>query len=308
MDKRSRIYIAGHSGFIGGAVLRRLKECGYKNLILRTHKQLDLTDRCKTEKLFTEERPEYVFLLAARVGGIQANSTFPAEFLFQNIAIQTNVIHTAYKSGVKKLLFLGSACMYPKLCPQPIKPEYLLTGPIEPTNEPFAVAKICGVKMCQAYNRQYRTNYICAVPVTVFGPGDRFGGNGHVAANLIQRFHEAKIRNKKEMLIWGTGKPKRELLFIDDAAEGCIFLMQNYNDSRLINMGGVREVSIKELAARIKKITGFKGKLVYDRTKPDGTPRRLMDSSRILKLGFTPKISLDDGLQLTYDWYRRNIK
>ncbi len=308
MNKNSRIYIAGHSGFIGGAVLRRLKEFGYKNFVLRTYKQLDLTDQRKTERLFKEEKPEYVFLLAARVGGIQANSVFPAEFIFQNIAIQANVIHASYKFGVKKLLFLGSACMYPKFCPQPMKPEYLLTGSIEPTNEPFAVAKICGVKMCQAYNQQYKTNFISAVPATVFGPGDHFDANGHVVASLIRRFCKAKSENKKEEVIWGTGKPKRELLFINDAAEACIFLMKNYNDSKLINIGGVKEVSIKELAIRIKKMVDFEGKITYDTSKPDGMPRRLMDSFNILKLGFKPKVSLEDGLRFTCEWYRRTIE
>jgi len=307
MDKNSRIYIAGHTGFIGGAVLKQLKEAGYKNYVLRTHKQLDLTDQRKAEKLFKEERPEYVFLLAARVGGIQANSVYPAEFIFQNIVIQTNVIHASYKFNVKKLLFLGSACMYPKACPQPMNPEHLLTGLIESTNEAFAVAKICGVRMCQAYNRQYKTKYICCVPATAYGPGDHFGLNGHVVSSLIERIHKAKVFGKKEVAVWGSGKPKREFMYIDDIARALIFLMQKYEGSGIMHIGAGRDTSIKELACLIKEIIGFRGRLNFDATKPDGNSRRLLDSQEIKKLGWDATIDLSAGLRLTYKWYKTQI-
>jgi GDP-L-fucose synthase len=303
MNKNARIYIAGHTGFIGSALTRRLKTQGYKNLLLKTHGQLDLACQSKTEAFFKEYRPEYVFLLAAKVGGIQANILQPAEFIFENIIIQTNVMHAAWKYGVKKLLFLGSACMYPKFCLQPMRPEYLLTGPIEPTNEPFAVAKICGIKMCQAYRRQYRKNFICAVPATVYGPGDHFDESGHVVAGLIQKFHQAKSNKGRVVKIWGTGKPRREFLYIDDAIEACIFLMQRYNEEVLINIGTKQEVSVRELATNLKEISGYKGKIIYQTDKPDGIPRRLLDAKKIFSLGWKPKVSLDVGLRQAYNWY-----
>lgn len=302
MKKNSRIYIAGHTGFVGSALTRKLKALGFKNLILRTHKEIDLTDQDKVRKLFKSTRPEYVFLLAAKVGGIQANNAYPADFIYQNISIQANVIQVAYIYNVKKLLFPGSACMYPKHCPQPIKEDYLLSGPIEPTNEPFAIAKIAGVKMAQAYNRQYKTNFISVVPATIYGPQDHFDESGHVMAALIRKF------SGKEVIVWGSGRPKREFIFIDDAVEAMIFLMQNYSGSEIINIGTGKEISIKELAQKIKEITSFQGKITFDTGKPDGMPARLLDSSKILNMGWKPKVNLEEGMQVTYDWYRLNLK
>ncbi len=306
-----------------------MKELRYNNLIFKTHKELDLTNQAKTEKLFKDSRPEYVFLLAAKVGGIYANNTYPADFIYQNIAIQSNVIHAAYKYGVKKLLFPGSACMYPKFCLQPMKEEYLLTGAIEPTNEPFAVAKIAGVKMCQAYNRQYKTNFICVVPATVYGPGDHFNLNGHVMAALIEKFHGKEVNPVREqnsltgcavggikppvafsngVKIWGTGKPKREFIFIDDAVEALIFLMKNYSGNEIINIGTRAEISIAGLAREIKEIISFKGNVSYDKNKPDGIPRRLLDSTKLLNMGWIPKVELKKGIKLACEWYISNVK
>ncbi len=308
IKKNSRIYIAGHTGFIGSAVLNKLKETGYKNLIYRTHRELDLTDRRATEKLFSSLRPEYVFLLAAKVGGIKTNNDYPADFFFQNITLQTNVIHAAYKYKANKLLFMGSSCMYPKLSPQPMKPKDIMTGPLEPTNEPFALAKICGLKMCQAYNKQYKTRFICAVPATVYGPGDHFDERGHVVAGLIERAHLAVIDSTHNKLtVWGSGNAKREFLFINDAADACIFLMNRYDNNELIHIGSKQEVSIKALAKKIKSISGYQGKIIFQKNKPDGNPRRLLDSSKIFSLNWRPRVSLDDGLRRTYEWYRRNI-
>lgn len=302
MQKKSRIYVAGHTGFVGSALSAKLKNLGFKNLILRTHKQLDLTDQDRVDKFFKEYRPEFVFLLAAKVGGIYANSIYPADFFYQNIAIQANVIQASYKYKVKKLLFPASACMYPKYCPQPMEEEYLLTGPIEPTNEPFAIAKIAGVKMCQSYNRQYKTNFISVVPATIYGPGDHFGINGHVMAALIEKFC------RKEVKIWGTGKPKREFIFIDDLAGALIFLMQNYQGSEIIHIGTGMEISIKSLAEKIKDIARFKGKVTFEAGKPDGAPRRFLDSAKLLNLGWSPEVDLEKGIKLTYTWYRTNLK
>ncbi|MDP3791559.1 MAG: GDP-L-fucose synthase [Candidatus Omnitrophota bacterium] len=305
MNKNSRIYVAGHTGFIGSALVRKLKADGYKNLILRTHKELDLTDCIKIDKLFKDSRPEYVFLMAAKVGGIYANNTYPADFICQNIAIQTNVIHSAYKYGIKKLLFPGSACIYPKHCPQPMKEKYLLSGSIEPTSESFAVAKIAGIKMCQSYNRQHKTDFICVVPATVYGPGDHFGREGHVVAGLIERANLAAIdpgRNK--FTVWGTGAPKREFMFIDDAAEGFIFLMNKYDKSELVHMGVGKETSVRVLAEKVRNVIGYNGKIIFQKDKPDGTPRRLLDSSKIFSLGWRPKVSLDDGLRRTCECCR----
>ena len=296
MKKNSKIYIAGHTGFIGSALLATLKKKGYKNLIYKMHKELDLTDQNKVDAFFRRTKPEYVFLLAARVGGIHANSTYPAEFIYQNLAIQSNVMHAAYVHGVKKLIFPGSACMYPKACPQPMKEEYLLSGQVEPTNEPFAIAKIAGIKMCQAYNHQYKTRYICCVPATVYGPGDHSGPNGHVVSGLIERIRNAKISGQKEVMVWGTGKPKREFMYIDDVADALIFLMQEYREDGIINIGSGVEASIKSLASLIKSIVGFKGSLVFDVSKPDGNARRLLDSTRMNTMGWKPKVSLKTGL------------
>lgn len=302
MNKNSPIFVAGHTGFLGSALTRKLKALGFKSLILKTHKEIDLTDQDKVDKLFKKTRPEYVFLLAAKVGGIRANHTYPADFIYQNIAIQANVMQAAYKYKAKKLIFPGSACMFPKYCPQPMKEDYLLTGLIEPTNEPFAVAKIAGVKTCQAYNRQYKTDFISVVPATIYGPGDHFDVDGHVMAALIKKFCEREVK------VWGSGKPKREFIFIDDVVSALIFLMQNYSGSEIINIGTGTEISIKNLAQKINDITLFKGKVTFDISKPDGMPRRLLDSRKLLNMGWRPKVDLDKGIKLTCAWYNTNTK
>ena len=304
MKKNSSIYVAGHKGLIGSAIMRKLKLQGCKNIITRTHKELDLADKRKVESFFTKEKPEYVFLAAAKVGGIYANNAYPAEFIYQNLMIQINVIDLSYKYDVKKLLFLASSCIYPKTCKQPMKEEHLLTGPIELTNEAFAVAKLAGIKMCQAYNRQYRTNFISVIPANVYGINDRFDENAHVVSSLIKNFHEAKIKAQEGVTIWGSGKSKRDFLYVDDLADACLFLMKNYNSSEIINVGTGVETSIKELAELVRQITGFKGKTIYDTTKPDGNPRRFLDSSKIKALGWEPNIVLNKGLRLTYNWYK----
>lgn len=306
MDRFSLIYVAGSSGLIGSAVVRYLKKDGYKNILTSTHKELDLIDTKKVEIFFRKNRPEYVFLCAGKVGGIFANYTYPADFIYQNLAIQTNVIKMCHKYKVKKLLFLGCSCIYPKVCKQPIKEEYLLTGTIESTNEPYAIAKIAGIKMCEAYNRQYKTNFISAIGATVYGENDNFSEEGHVVGSLIKKFHDAKIKCESEVVIWGTGKPKREFIFSEDMADACIFLMKNYNKNEPINIGTGKDISIKKLAELIKDIVGFKGKIVYDKTKPDGIPKRLLDISKISSLGWKPKTDLKKGLMLTYNWYKKN--
>lgn len=304
MKKNSLIYVADHKTFIGSALVRKLKEKGYKNLLLP--KNLDLILQKAVETFFKKAKPEYVFLPSARSGGIQANINFPAEFIYQNTQIQTNIINAAFRFGVRKLLFLGSACSYPKICRQPIKEEYLLTGPVEKTSEPFAIAMIGGIKMCESYNRQYKTNFIAAIPTNAFGPGDDFSESGHVIAGLIRKFHKAaKERPEKaEVRIWGTGKPKREFLYVDDLAEACLFLMRNYKGSELINIAGGKELSIEKLAGLLQKIAGFKGKIIYETEKPDGMLCRALDSGKIFKLGWRPKIKLEQGLKLTYQWYQ----
>lgn len=305
MKKNSLIYVVKHEGFLGSAIVRKLKEKGYKNLLLKTDKELDLTEQKTVERFFKKSKPEYVFLSSIKEGGILANTTYPADFIYQNIMAQINIINSAFKYGVKKLLFLGSACAYPKICPQPIEESYLLTGLIEPTNEPYAIAKISGIKMCQAYNKQYKTNFICAIPTNTYGPNDNFDEEGHVIAGLIKKFCQAKIKSKKNRVvkIWGTGKPRREFLYIDDIADACIFLMSNYNSNEIINISGGEEVSIRQLVNILKKITGFKGKIIYETEKPDGIPRRLLASNKIFKIGWYPKIDFKKGLKLTYDWY-----
>jgi len=303
MKKNSLIYVAGHTGLVGSAIVRRLLKLGYKNLLFKTHRELDLTDKKKTEVFFKKGLPEYVFLAAAKVGGIFANNRYPADFIYQNIMIQTNVIELAYRYRVKKLLFFGSSCIYPKICPQPIKEEYLLSGHIEPTNEPYAIAKIAGIKLCQSYNRQYGTNFISVIPANIYGPGDHFNDEGHVIPNLIKKFHEAKKRKEKGVAIWGTGKPRRDFLYGDDLAEACILLMNRYRGSEIINIGSENGISILKLATLIKEIVGFKGRIVYDRMKPDGMPRRLLDISKITALGWRPKAELRRGLRLTYEWW-----
>lgn len=308
MKKNSRIYIAGHTGFIGRAVLANLRKLAYNNLAYTPRAKIDLTDQTAVYSFFKRTKPEYVFLLAARVGGIYANRTYPAEFIYQNLAIQSNIINAAYLYGTKRLIFPGSACMYPKNCPQPMNEEYLLNGQIESTNEPFAIAKIAGIKMCQAYNRQYNMKCICCVPATVYGPGDHFGTNGHVISGLIERIHNAKTAGKRELEVWGTGKPKREFIYIEDAADALILLMQKYTDNRLINIGTGMEISIKQLVFLLKTIIGYDGKIIFDTTKPDGNRRRLLNSKNIGTLGWKPRVGLKEGLLKTYKWFQQKVK
>jgi len=371
MELDSKIYIAGHRGLVGSAIHRKLKEKGYANIIGRTHKELDLERQAQVESFFQEQRPEYVFLGAAKVGGIWANNSLPAEFIYSNIIVEVNVIHSAYLTGVKKLLFLGSSCIYPKHCPQPMKEEYLLTGPLEATNEPYAVAKIAGIKTCQSYNRQYGTNYISVMPTNLYGPNDNFDlETSHVLAAMIRKFHLAKLaakgdwegiqkddarygpipkdlcaaiggsetnpqsaiparhrsrharhrkaqprrtgsgeaggRNPQSVILWGSGTPKREFLYVDDLADACIFLMNQYDESDIINIGRGEDISIAELALLVKDIVGYAGDIEYDIEKPDGTPRKLLDVGKLRRLGWKPKISLEEGIGKTYEWYGRN--
>lgn len=297
----SKIYVAGHLGMVGSAIVRRLDAVGFTNLVLRTRKELDLTNQAAVDAFFANERPEFVFLAAAKVGGIHANDTYPAEFLRDNLAIQTNVIHSAWKHGAKKLLFLGSSCIYPRDCPQPIKEEYLLTGPLEPTNEWYAIAKIAGLKMCQAYRKQYGFDAICAMPTNLYGPGDNYHPeNSHVVPALIRRIHEAKQRGDEEVVIWGTGMPRREFLHVDDLAEACLLLMQRYSGEQIVNVGSGEEVSIAQLAQQIAKSVSYRGRLVFDASKPDGAPRKLLDATTIHVLQWRSKIPLIAGLVETH--------
>ncbi len=301
MEPDSKIYIAGHRGMVGSALLRRLERMGFRNFILRTSSELDLRNQQAVADFFSLEKPEYVFLAAARVGGILANNTYRADFLYENLQIQNNVIHNAWKTGVKKLLFLGSSCIYPKSAPQPIKEEYLLTGLLEPSNEPYAIAKIAGVKMCEAYRSQYGCNFISVMPSNLYGPNDNYNlENAHVLPALLRKFHEATINNQPEVIVWGTGKPRREFLHTDDMADACLFLMNNYNEAGLINIGMGEDLSIKELAEMIKEITGYEGKIVFDTSKPDGTPRKLLDVSKLNYLGWKARINLESGIQEVY--------
>jgi len=289
--------------------VRRLETAGFKNLILKNRKELDLRDQASVNNFFEKERPEYVFLAAAKVGGINANNIYRAEFLYDNLIIETNIIHAAYLHGVKKLLFLGSSCIYPKLAQQPLKEEYLLTGLLEPTNEPYAIAKISGIKLCEAYRDQYDCNFISVMPTNLYGPGDNYDlQNSHVLPALIRKFHEAKVSKTKAVEIWGSGSPLREFMYVDDLADACYFLMENYNDKLFINSGTGEEVSIKQLALLVKEIVGFEGELKFDTTKPDGTPRKLMDSSRLHNLGWRHQTSLKDGLKLTYQRFLQEIE
>lgn len=300
MHTSSRIYVAGHHGMVGSAIVRRLQAEGFDNLVLRTRQELDLTDQGAVEDFFAAERPEYVFLAAARVGGIHANNTYPAEFLRNNLAIQTNVIHSAWENGAKKLLFLGSSCIYPRDCPQPIKEEYLLTGPLEPTNEAYAIAKIAGIKMCQAYRRQHGFDAICAMPTNLYGFGDNYHPeNSHVVPALIRRFHEAKAVNAEEVVVWGSGTPLREFMHVDDLAAALLMLMRCYSKAEIVNVGTGEEVSIGELAQLIAGTVGYEGAIRFDASKPDGTPRKLLDSSHLAGLGWRPLIPLQQGLYLT---------
>jgi GDP-L-fucose synthase len=304
MRENSRIYVAGHRGLVGSAIVRKLREDGFDNLLLRTHGELDLTRQEEVEKFFEGENPEYVFLAAAKVGGILANNTFPAEFIYTNLCIQNNIIRASYLSGVKKLVFLGSSCIYPKLCPQPIKEEYLLSGYLEPTNEAYAIAKIAGIKMCEFFNRQYGTNFIGVMPTNLYGPNDNFDlETSHVLPAMIRKCHEAKVSNKREVVIWGTGSPRREFLHVDDLADACLYLMVNYDGREIVNIGVGEDLTIRELAEMIAGVIGFKGKLRFDTSKPDGTPQKLLDVSRLNNLGWQAKISLEEGIRRTYDWY-----
>jgi GDP-L-fucose synthase len=301
MEKQSKIYIAGHRGMAGSAIKRKLEAEGYNNFVLRTSAELDLRNQRGVTDFFAKEKPDYVFLAAAKVGGIVANNTYRADFIYDNLMVQNNVIHESYKNGVKKLLFLGSSCIYPKLAPQPLKEEYLLTGLLEHTNEPYAIAKIAGIKMCDAYRAQYGCNFISVMPTNMYGPNDNYDLNtSHVLPALLRKFHEAKQAEKKEVVIWGTGSPRREFMHVDDAAEACLFLMKNYNEPGLVNIGVGEDLTIKELAERIKDITGFDGQIVFDTTKPDGTPRKLMDVSKLNALGWKASIPLKEGVERVY--------
>jgi len=310
MNKTHKIYVAGHRGMVGSAIIRKLKEQGISKIITKTSRELDLRDQTSVDSFFNKERPDYVFLAAAKVGGILANNTYRGTFIYDNLMIQTNVIHASYRTEVKKLLFLGSSCIYPKLAPQPLEEDSLLTGLLEPTNEPYAIAKIAGIKMCEAYRSQYGCNFISAMPTNLYGPNDNYDlKKSHVLPALIRKFHEAKLHNKSSVEIWGTGSPKREFLHVDDLADACYFLMNHYEGSQHINVGSGEEISIKELALLIKSIIGFDGNLVHDLSKPDGTPRKLMDNRSLVNLGWSPKIKLENGISSVYNslsnqsWY-----
>jgi GDP-L-fucose synthase len=304
MELNSKIFVAGHSGMVGSAVVRRLKELGYNNLILKSRKELDLTNQFQVSQFFHFENPDYVFLCAAKVGGIKANNDYKADFIYQNLMIQSNVINSSRNSGVKKLIFLGSSCIYPKLSQQPIKEEYLLNGHLEPTNDSYAIAKISGIKMCQSYNQQYGTNFICLMPTNLYGPNDNYDlNNSHVLPAMIRKFHEAKLENKDKVEIWGTGSPMREFLYVDDLADACIFLMNNYNSSEIINIGTGLDITIKDLAQVVKEVVGFTGDIYFNTDMPDGTPRKLLDVSKLSNLGWSYKTSLREGIEKTYKHY-----
>lgn len=301
VEKNAKIYVAGHRGMVGSAIVRRLEKEGFENIVTRTSAELDLRDQAAVAQFFSAEKPEYVFLAAAKVGGIVANNTYRAEFLYDNLLIQNNIIHNSYLNGVKKLMFLGSSCIYPKMAPQPLKEDYLLSGPLEHTNEPYAIAKIAGIKMCDAYRAQYGCNYISVMPTNLYGYNDNYHPeNSHVLPALIRRFHEAKESNASEVTIWGSGSPKREFLFADDLADACCYLMENYNEPNLINIGTGEDISIKDLALLVSKVIGFGGELRFDLSKPDGTPRKLMDVSKLHSYGWKHKIELEEGIRLAY--------
>jgi GDP-L-fucose synthase len=303
MDRGAPIFVAGHRGLVGSALVRRLRAEGCQRLLLRTRGEVDLLSQAAVNAFFEAERPRYVFLAAAKVGGILANDTYPAEFIYQNLVIETNVIHAAWRCGAEKLLFLGSSCIYPKHAPQPMREEHLLSGPLEPTNEPYAVAKIAGIKMCQAYNRQYGTRFISVMPTNLYGPNDNYDLEGsHVIPALLRKFHEAKVAGAASVQVWGTGAPRREFLHVDDLADACLFLMDRYDESEIVNIGVGEDVTIKELAALVARVVGFTGAIEFDAGKPDGTPRKLLDVSRLTGLGWRPKWPLEEGLRDAYGW------
>lgn len=309
MKKTSKIYVAGHLGLVGSAIVRRLKKAGYQNIITRSRKELDLLNQKAVDDFFKKEKPEYVFMAGAKVGGILANQTYPADFIYENLMVSTNVIYASYKHSVKKLIFLGSSCIYPKLAPQPIKEEYLLTSPLEISNEAYAIAKIAGVKMCQHFNKQYKTKFIAVMPTNLYGENDNFHlESSHVLPAMIRKFHEAKKNNNTSITLWGTGTPKREFLHVDDLADALLFLIKEYDGEEIVNIGSGKDLSIKELAEKIKKITNFKGRIIWDKTKPDGTPRKLLNIDRLKKIGWAPKIDLTTGIKKTYTWFLKNEK
>lgn len=309
MDRKAKIYVAGHKGLVGSAIVRKLRENGYENLIGRSSTEVDLQNQAAVNEFFAWEKPEYVFLAAAKVGGIWVNSTRPAEFIYDNLMIEANVIHAAYQNSVKKLLFLGSTCIYPKLAPQPMKEEYLLTSSLEPTNQAYALAKIAGLELCRSYNLQYGANFIAIMPTNLYGPNDNFDlESSHVLPALIRKFHEAKLSNSQQVVVWGTGTPIREFLHVDDMADACLHLMLHYNENKIINVGTGQGISIRELAILIKDVVGYSGDIVFDTDKPDGTPIKVSDPGRINATGWQPKISLQQGLAMTYEWYVNHIR
>ncbi len=306
MNAESKIYVAGHRGLVGSAILRRLKLEGYENLVTRTHEELDLTDERKVDEFFKEQKIEYVFFAAAKVGGILANASRPVEFLRDNLYIELNVIGAAQRHGVRRLMFLGSSCIYPKFASQPIKEEYLLTGELEPTNEPYALAKIAGIKLCQAYSREYAADFLSVMPTNLYGPGDNFDLEGsHVLPALIRKFHKAKVNGEQRVVVWGTGTPRREFLHVDDLADACVYLMRNYASSEILNVGVGKDISIGELAELVRGVVGYQGEIVYDTSKPDGTPRKLLDVSKLHDLGWQASIPLREGLEQTYSWFQK---
>lgn len=309
MEKNSKIYVAGHTGMVGSAIVRCLNCRGYHNIISRTHTELDLTNQIAVKKFFYEQKPEYVFLAAAKVGGIHANSTYPADFIMENMLIECNVIKSCYENGIKKLMLLGSSCIYPKLCPQPIKEEYLLTGELEPTNESYALAKISGINMCKSYNIQYGTKYISVMPASLYGINDRFNINdSHVIPSMIIKMHRAKAENKQFVELWGTGTPLREFLYVDDMADACIYLMETYEGNSFVNIGSGQEISIKNLAEMVKEVVGYQGEIVFDASKPDGTPRRILDNTKLCGMGWSPVVEMEEGIAREYEYYLNYIK
>ena len=308
MHAQDKIYVAGHRGMVGSAIGRRLEKEGFNNIIARTSKELDLRDQQAVAAFFEDTKPDYVFLAAAKVGGIMANNTYRGQFIYENLMIQNNVIHHAHMNNTKKLMFLGSSCIYPKMAPQPLKEEYLLTGPLEPTNEPYAIAKIAGIEMCDAYRAQYGCNFVSVMPTNLYGPNDNYDLNtSHVLPAILRKMHEAKVNHHPEVVIWGTGTPKREFLHADDMADACFYLMQNYNEKGLVNIGVGEDISIAELAELIKKIVGFEGKLVFDTSKPDGTPRKLMDVSKLHSYGWKARLGLEEGITKVYEEIKENL-